>query len=189
VGTVMLDMAMTLDGFAADEDGRSVYPIEDLRDTVALREMIEATGAVVMGRNAYDMANGDFTGYEYQVPIFVLTHRPPDAVAKGQNEHLSIAFVTDGAKAAIQMAQAVSGEKRITVVGGPSTFQQCIAMDLCDELKVRLISRLQGRGLRLFAESNYQHEFPGLNAMCFPGRTDLQFGARSGRQPQEHRRQ
>ena len=39
-----------------------------------------STGAVVMGRHAFDMADGDFTGYEYQVPIFVLTHHLPQQI-------------------------------------------------------------------------------------------------------------
>jgi hypothetical protein len=45
-------MAMSLDGFTSDERGHSVYPIEELQGTPALREMIAATGAVVMGRRA-----------------------------------------------------------------------------------------------------------------------------------------
>ena len=43
-----------------------------------LQEEIRTTGAVVMGRHSYDMAEGDLTGYEYQVPIFVLTHHIPE---------------------------------------------------------------------------------------------------------------
>ena len=35
-----------------------------------------------MGRRAYEMAEGDFTGYEFQVPIFVLTHAAPARAAK-----------------------------------------------------------------------------------------------------------
>ena len=53
-----------------------------------LQESMKSTGAVVMGRHAYDMAQGDFTGYEFQVPIFVLTHHAPETVAKGENDRL-----------------------------------------------------------------------------------------------------
>ena len=42
-----------------------------LRKTEMLQEIIKTTGAVVMGRRAYEMAEGDFTNYEFQVPIFV----------------------------------------------------------------------------------------------------------------------
>ena len=148
---------MSLDGFAADHRGRSLYPIEELQGTEGLREMIAATGAVVMGRRAYDMAKGDFTSYEYQVPIFVLTHRPPKSVAKGENDKLSFTFVSDGIEPAIIMAKAAAGQKRVTVIGGPSTFQQCIAAGLADELEVRVIPRLLGKGLRLFDERSSSH--------------------------------
>jgi len=53
-------------------------------------EAIANTGAVTMGRRAYEMANGDFTGYEFQVPIFVVTHHPPKVSAKGENARLSL---------------------------------------------------------------------------------------------------
>jgi len=42
-----------------------------IRENVG-EEIIKTTGAVVMGRRAYDTAEGDFTDYEFQVPIFVL---------------------------------------------------------------------------------------------------------------------
>jgi dihydrofolate reductase len=169
-------MAMSLDGFAADERGRSIYPIDELHGTAALREMIAATGAVVMGRRAYDMAEGDFTGYEYQVPLFVLTHWPPKVVAKGENGRLSFTFVTDGIEPAIEMARRAAGDKRVTVIGGPSTFQQCIAAELADELQVRLIPCLLGKGLRLFAEGITQlHRLGRVSVVDLPTRTDLIF--------------
>ena len=69
------------------------------------------TGAVVMGRRAYEMASGDFTGYEFQVPIFVVSHRPPKDAPKGQNANLSIAFVTEGTDAAVQRAKKAAGAR------------------------------------------------------------------------------
>lgn len=53
---------MSLDGFIADPDGdsSSLYPdIGNLRNTEAPAEMIEDTGAVVMGRHSYDMGDTD----------------------------------------------------------------------------------------------------------------------------------
>src|SRR6266700_3662106 len=99
MGKVLLGMTMSLDGFVNDRNGDvlSLYPdLAALRETELLQESINTTGAVVMGRHAYDMAQGDFTNYEYQVPIFVLTHVVPEKVAKGQNGQLTFTFVTDG---------------------------------------------------------------------------------------------
>src|SRR5207249_3435023 len=84
---VILGTTMSLDGFINDRNGsvQSLYPdLEELRKTEMLQESIRTTGAVVMGRHAYDMGEGDFTDYEYQVPIFVLTHHVPEKVAKGE---------------------------------------------------------------------------------------------------------
>jgi len=169
-------MAMSLDGFAADERGRSVYPIEELQDTPMLDEMVEATGAVVMGRRAYDMAKGDFMNYEYQTPIFVLTHQAAKVVAKGENGRLRFTFVTGGVGLAIEQAMEAAGGKRITVIGGPYTFQQCIRAGLVDELQVRLMPILLGKGLRLFDESVIEQlQLERTSVVNLPTRTDFRF--------------
>src|ERR1051325_10033992 len=105
---VILGTTMSLDGFMNDRQGSlgRLYPnLDDLRTTEMLQESMQRTGAVVMGRHAYDLADGDFTGYEYQVPIFVLTHHPPKQASKGTNEKLIITFVTDGIERAIEKAK------------------------------------------------------------------------------------
>jgi dihydrofolate reductase len=95
---VIAGMTLSLDGFVNDRNGsveRLYLDLEALRKTEFLQEVIASTGAVVMGRRAYDMANGDFSGYESQVPIFVVTHHPPAKTAKGENDKLQLAFVDD----------------------------------------------------------------------------------------------
>jgi len=80
MANVIIGATMSLDGFMSDRNGdvSRLYPdFEALHETEMLHEEIRATGAVVMGRHAYDMAAGDFTDYEYQTPIFVLTHHLP----------------------------------------------------------------------------------------------------------------
>ena len=84
---------MPVDGFINDSHGslECLYPNpEELRNTELLQESMKSTGAIVMGRHAFDMANGDFTGYQYQVPVFVLTHHPPQTLTKRQNDPLEI---------------------------------------------------------------------------------------------------
>src|SRR5437588_12712025 len=83
--------------------------VQAARSTEMLQEEIQTTGAMVMGRRAYDMAEGDLTDYEYQVPIFVLTHHIPEQVAKGENDQLTVTFVTDGIQSAIEKAKAAAG--------------------------------------------------------------------------------
>lgn len=158
---VIFGMTVSLDGFINDREGSvaRLYPdLGALGETDNLQEALRTTGAVVMGRHSYDMANGDFTGYEFQNPIFVVTHHPPEQVAKGENENLKFTFVTDGVESAIQQAKAAAGDKNVVVVGGASVARQLIEVGLVDELEIDVMPVLLGGGLRLFDTLSKQVE-------------------------------
>lgn len=153
MGNVIIGATVSLDGFMNDRNGDvgPLYPdFEALRHTEMLQEEIRTTGAVVMGRRSFEMAEGDLTGYEYQVPIFVLTHTIPEQRVKGENEHLKVSFVTSGIERAIELAKAAAGEKQVTVVGGADTAQQCLRAGLADEIHMGVVPVLLGGGLRFF---------------------------------------
>lgn len=153
MGKVVAGIRMSLDGLINDHNGSVslLYPdMAELRETDSIQESIRTTGAVLMGRHAYDMGNGDFTGYEYQVPIFVLTHHAPEKTAKGENGNFRFHFVSDGIQSAMQQAKAAAADKNVTVIGGASTVQQCLKHALVDELEIDIVSILLGEGLRFF---------------------------------------
>lgn len=146
-------MAMSLDGFVNDSTGSvdQLYSdFTELHDVPTFKEMIANTGAVIMGRNVYQMAdpfewaNDD---YEFQTPIFVLTHNPPEKYPPG-NGKLSFTFVTDGIESAILQAKKAANGKDIQVLGA-STVQQCLNSGLCDELQLDVMPVLIGNGLPL----------------------------------------
>src|SRR6476659_1058480 len=110
MGKVIGGMTHSLDGFVSDAHGDvgRLYPdLGELRNTEMLQEEIRTTGAVVLGRHSYNMGDPDSfaDSYEYQVPIFVLTHHIPAKKPK-ENKKLSITFVTDGVESAIAKAKA-----------------------------------------------------------------------------------
>ena len=179
MGKVILGTTMSLDGFINDRNGdvSRLYPdLEALRKTEVLQESIKTTGAVVMGRRAYDMAEGDFTDYEYQVPIFVLTHDAPIKVAKGENGRLTFTFVTDGIESAIKKAKAAAGDKNVMVLGSASTAQQCINAGLLDELQIDLMPVLLGAGLRFFEHLGTEHiELEQVKVIESPGATHIEY--------------
>jgi dihydrofolate reductase len=154
MGKVIAGMTISLDGFINDHDGGvgKLYPdFKEWHNVPSFQEMIRSTGAVIMGRHVYDMAdpflwaNDD---YEFQTPIFVLTHRPPAKYPKG-NDRLSFVFVTDGIESAISQAKKAAGDKDVQVIGG-NTIQQCLNAGLCNELQIDIISVLLGKGTSLF---------------------------------------
>ena len=179
MGNVIIGTTMSLDGFMNDRHGdvSRLYPdLEVLRGIEMLKEEIRTTGAVVMGRRAYDMAEGDLTDYEYQVPIFVLTHHIPEQVARGQNDLLTVTFVTNGIESAIEKAKAAAGDKHVMVVGGANTAQQCLRAGLVDEIHIGIVPVLLGAGLRFFEPlANEQIKLEKTRVFDSPTRTDLWF--------------
>ena len=155
MGKVILGMTMSLDGFINDRNGSVEALYSDLtawRETEPGRESIQNTGAVVMGRNSYAMAEDPDSlagNYEYQVPIFVLTHRPPKKHPK-ETDELTFTFVTDGIQSAIKQAQAAAGDKDVNVIGATNTARQCLEAGLAEELHVDIMPVFLGSGLRAF---------------------------------------
>ncbi len=149
MGKTRFGMTMSLDGFVADRSGDvgSLYPdFAALRHSEALQEVVASTGAVAMGRRTYEMAGGDWSEYEFRVPIFVLTHRPPAWPDHGRD----FTFVTGGIESLMRQARAAAGDRDVTVVGGPDIGRQLLRAGLVDELDIDIMPILLGEGLRLF---------------------------------------
>ncbi len=182
MGKVVLGTTMSIDGFINDRSGSvaALYPdLDTWRYTEPGRESIQNTGAVVMGRNSFAMADDPDSiadNYEYQVPIFVLTHAAPKKKPK-ENERLTFTFVTDGIESAITQAKAAAGDKDVNIIGAASTALQCIRAGLADELHVDIMPVLLGGGLRLFEDAGLEPvQLERLKVMELPGgRTHLRF--------------
>jgi dihydrofolate reductase len=154
MATVIAGMTVSVDGFVADPQGsaRRLYPdLADLGGTDYMNAAVEQTGAVVMGRRTFEMSDPDaYVGnYEFQVPIFVVTHHPPARTPK-QDERLTFTFVSDGVDSAISLARTAARDKLVQVVGGASVVQQLLGAGLVDELHLDIMPVVFGAGLRLF---------------------------------------
>lgn len=177
---VVVGMTMSLDGFVADQSGSAgrLYPdLAALHGTDYMDALIEETGAVLMGKRTFEMGEPDsYVGnYEFQVPIFVLTHEVP-RVAPKQDERLTFTFVTDGVESAIVKATAVAGDKAVQVVGGVSVAQQLLRAGLVDELCVDVMPVLLGAGLRFFAHPGLKGvDLEKINVREVGARTSLRF--------------
>jgi dihydrofolate reductase len=179
---VILGMTISLDGFVNDRNGSvaALYPdLADWRETELGKESIENTGAVVMGRNSYAMSEDPdwFAGnYEYQVPIFVLTHEHPGKHPK-ETDQLTFTFVTDGIESAVRQAKAAAGDKDVNIIGAASTAQQCLKAGLADELHVDIMPVFLGGGLRPFEDLGASlPSLERMQVMELPGgRTHLRF--------------
>lgn len=158
MGKILLDMAMSLDGFIAGPNDEPAglhdwfFPPSGsvtAGDAEVIDESIRTTGAIVMGRRSYDLGDkvDGFVHTPYRVEHFVLSHDVPEQVARGET---TFTFVTDGIESVLREAKAAAGDKNVAVGGGASIAQQCIRAGLLDEIQIHLVPVLLGEGIRLF---------------------------------------
>jgi dihydrofolate reductase len=154
MGGVLLDMAISLDGFVGrvDETDPGLYdwyfdPPSASKPVVD--ELVETTGAIVVGRGAFGTGDdaGGWDDTPYQVKHFVLTHRPPPPVP---GRAVEFVFVPDGVHRAIELAKQAAGGRYVTIGGGADVARQFLAAGLVDELQLHVVPKLLGEGIPLF---------------------------------------
>ncbi|WP_433331559.1 dihydrofolate reductase family protein [Spirillospora sp. CA-294931] len=192
----VLYMSMSVDGFIA---GPNVAPGNGLGDNGhrlhewllpdadadrrtdldhlegANREVMDevmTTGAVVVGRRTFELADGWGGDHHDGVPIFVLSRRQPDPRWPG------VTYVSDVA-AAMKMAKDAAGDKNV-LVHGARTAQLALAAGVLDELQIHLVPVLIGQGEPLFEDLPPDHiELELLHAADGPGVTHLRYRVRT----------
>jgi dihydrofolate reductase len=178
MGRVIADITMSLDGFVTGPDagpdaglGRGGGPLHDWavgdRATDADREILRAgaarAGAVVMGRNTFDVVDGP-AGWSEEMayaaaerpevlpPIFVLTHERPATV---RLQH-RFTFATQGLHDAIARAREAAGDRDVVVMGGGDVVRQVVEAGLADELIIHLSPILLGAGTPLWGDARIE---------------------------------
>lgn len=148
---VIWGMIMSVDGFVNDRHGSLDKLYASFEPNEEINAAMNNTGSVVMGRNSFEGAEDKDAyadNYEFQVPLYILTHHPPARHPK-ENADLTITFVTDGIENAIRQAKSSADEKDVVVLGA-STGQQALKAGLVDELQIAVAPILLGKGLRFF---------------------------------------
>jgi dihydrofolate reductase len=148
-GKVVVNRAMSLDGFVAGPDD-SMDWVFDYATPDQVPDVMAATGAMLCGRRTYDVGqrdagklSGDAYGGLWNGPVFVLTHRPPPVPPDDQHT-----FVSGDVTAAVATAKAAAGDKDLEVLGSDVTGQ-CLQAGLVDEIFVLVLPVLLGRGTPL----------------------------------------
>jgi dihydrofolate reductase len=144
-GKVVVNRAMSLDGFIAGPGHAMDWIFEHLTADAVL-EVMEATGAMLIGRRTYEvgkrMADSAEGGGTYDGGAkFVLTHKPPD------EPDPTVTFLTCGLEEAVATARRAAGDKNLEILGA-DVAAQCLQQGLVDEILVYVLPVLLGDGVR-----------------------------------------
>ena len=170
MGSVLVDLSMSLDGFVSGRDEGPDLPLgrggqalfawmsagpESNRverrlnppdaSKVIVDEWMTDCGAIISGRRTFDIANGWADGHPIDVPIFVVTHEAPTHGKWSPR----VSFVTDGIDRALELARQAAGDLNVAV-SGADPAQQLLRAGKLDEIQVSVVPVLLGAGVRLF---------------------------------------
>ncbi|MEJ2886201.1 dihydrofolate reductase family protein [Actinomycetospora aeridis] len=158
----------SLDGFIAGPGGDMSWLTEHLGGANPTADRLLArTGAILAGNVTYggDDPNrgtdseGAFGG-EYDGPVVVLTHRPPDDAPAG------VEFATDLATA-VDRARTLAGDHDVNVLGA-DVAGQCLDAGLLDEVLMFFAPVLLGAGTPIFRRPGGQQ----VRLERLPGETE-----------------
>lgn len=187
MGKVSFNISMSLDGYI---NGPDVTPERGLgrggeflhewvfngneRNREVLDSALQGAGAIIVGRRTYDLSipwwGADGPSGALRLPVFVVTHSPPDDVPDGG----VYTFVSSGIEDALRQAEAVAGDKVVAVGGGALTFRQYLAAGLVDVISINLVPVLLGGGTPLFEEGE-QAQLELIEVVDTPLATHLRY--------------
>jgi len=207
---VFINISMSLDGYVAGPDqtleeplGRGgeqlhewIFPLASWREPHGLsggeigpeddlvRESVDRTGAVIMGRRMFSGGSGPWESDPnadawwgdnppFHVPVFILTHHEREPVEKAGGT--TFTFVTDGFESALEQALAAAGDKDVAIAGGAEAAQQALRAGVVDDLTLHLAPVLLGGGASLFDGVGTDLKLRLTNVLEGPHATHLEY--------------
>jgi len=170
MGKVIASATMSLDGYIAfeDDDIGELFEWYDNGDVEIenegelppfhvsrasadyWRSWVGSLGALVVGRELFDLTDGWHGRHPMGVPIVVVTHEPPRDWSYPGSEDFT--FVTDGVAAAIATAKEIAGDRDVGVTAG-TIAAQALEAELVDDVAIDLAPVVMGSGKRYFADA------------------------------------
>jgi len=147
---VIIYMASTLNGLIAREnDDTSFVSAEDWQ---GFKNIVNKTGNMVIGRRTYDvMKKGQEFSKFGKVKIVVLTRK------KTKNSISNVVFTNKKPKEVIKMLYD-EGFEEILVAGGSILNTSFMKENLVDEIYIDVMPFAFGKGIKLFAEDDFEAE-------------------------------
>lgn len=168
---VTLFIAMSLDGYIADSQGKVEWlegQSEDIENVDSYSEFIKEIDTVIMGWNTYHQIVTELSPDQWvyeDLTTYVITHRVGDSTEK-------IRFADTKPAVLVKRLRQENG-KGIWICGGANVVQQLVEEDMIDCYYLTVIPTLLGSGIRLFGKSRKERKLKLVNIRSYNGMTEL----------------
>jgi dihydrofolate reductase len=130
-------------------------------DSEIVAETTASVGAHIMGRRMFSGGSGPWeddpnaNGWwgdtpPFGKPVFVLTRHAREPL---ELQGTTFTFVTNGIKAALDLAREAAGDRDVQISGGADVAQQYLGAGLLDEMQIHVAPILLGSGTPLFEDA------------------------------------
>lgn len=143
---IILYIAMTLDGYIADQNDQLTFLDPYNENELAknsYQDLMNRTDTLLIGRKTYDVISQLVSVWPYpNHHTYVLTSKPGINLEK-------VSFTSQNIKELVEDLRKSPG-KDIWIVGGGKLVQSLIQLDLINEYHIAIAPILLGRGVPLF---------------------------------------
>lgn len=168
---ITLFIAMSLDGFIADNNGGVDWlngQGKDIENIDVYSEFVKDIDTVVMGWNTYHQVATELSPNDWvykDFTTYVFTH-------KKEKSSEQIHFTSENPVSLLKQLKVKDG-KGIWICGGANIVQQLINEDMIDEYFISVIPTILGGGIRLFENTEQEIKLKLLKTQTYNGITDL----------------
>ena len=173
---IKLFIAMSLDGYIADDDGGVNWLMgqgKEDENVDSYAEFIKEIDTIIMGWNTYHQIltelSPDVWPYDDCI-TYVVTH-------KRQEPSKRIQFVNEDLSDLVNRLKKEKG-KDIWICGGANLVQQLIDQDLIDLYYITVIPTILGSGIRLFENGKKEIKLRLVKTQTYNGMVDLVYTKR-----------
>ena len=168
---ISLFIAMSLDGYIADSEGKILWLTgqgNDGEDIDVYSEFIKDVDTVFMGRKTYDQIVTELSPDQWvyeELTAYVFTHKQKESSEK-------IRFTDQNPIELVRKLKEEKG-KDIWICGGADLAQQFIKEDMIDHYYITVIPTLLGSGVRLFENGGQEIPLRLIHTKSYNGMVDL----------------
>lgn len=150
---IILNLAMSIDGYICDEDGRFEWIVgendnsKDTKEQFDFSKFLETCDTIIMGRKSYeDIPKETFEEFKH-TKVYVASNKE----IKISRENVEV--INEDIVDKILSLREEEG-KNIWVFGGALLADAFIKADVIDEYIIGFIPCIRGKGRKLFLENN-----------------------------------